>query len=133
MVKQILLLLLGLLVGSIANTGILKLIGFLIPSPVPPGNSIEDLATIMQYMEWFHFIGPWLAHATGTLVGALIVRKWSRFPRAFPLILASFFFLGGLFMVYLLPGTPVYFILADLVGAYFPMAALSMALIPEKA
>ncbi len=131
MFKQILLLLLGLVAGSIANMGVLQIAGLLIPSPVPEGASIEEMAAFMDQFEWFHFIGPWLAHAAGTLVGASIVRKWSSFPQTFPWVVAGFFFFGGLSMVFLLPGTPVGFILADLVGAYFPMAALSMVLIPR--
>lgn len=132
MFKQILLLLLGLVAGSIANMGVLQIAGLLIPSPVPEGASVEEMAAYMVQFEWFHFIGPWLAHALGTLVGATIVRKWSSFPQAFPWVVAGFFFLGGLSMVLLLPGTPIGFILTDLVGAYFPMAELSMLMIPRK-
>ncbi len=131
MVKQVFLLLLALVTGSIANMGVLSLIGWWIPSPIPADATPEVMAGLMKNFEWYHFPGPWLAHASGTFVGALVVRKWSAFPRAFPLVVAGFFFLGGLAMVLMLPGTPWLFILVDLLLAYFPIAGLSIWLVPS--
>lgn len=96
--------------------------------PVPPGADVstpEGLEKSMPLFQTKHFIAPWLAHALGTLSGAFVVSRWSADRKQFRAsLIGAVFFLGGAYMVYEIPATPRWFILADLVGAYFPMAWL---------
>ena len=68
---------------------------------------------------------PFLASAMGTLI---IVISISRFFKSqqliFSIIAGILFLLGGVSMVVILPETPIWFILVDLIGAYIPMAYL---------
>ena len=62
----------------------------------------------------------------GTFVGALvaaIIAATHKMPIV--IIISSLFFLGGAFMVYLLP-SPMWFNIVDLVLAYFPMGFLGI-------
>ncbi|HKK25060.1 MAG TPA: hypothetical protein VJ941_05500, partial [Gracilimonas sp.] len=75
-----------------------------------------------------HFIMPFLAHALGTLVGALLTAlivtkdkmKWA-------LPVGVFFLLGGIANVVMLP-SPAWFNVLDLIFAYLPMAYISATL-----
>jgi hypothetical protein len=42
------------------------------------------------------------------------------------------FMLGGISMVIMLPETPIWFILVDLIGAYIPMAYLGYKLVKKS-
>ena len=96
--------------------------------PPPPGydlNTMEGLAAAMPQMQPMHFLFPFLAHAVGTLVGALIVARFAASRQLqISLIIGSLFFVGGLQMVMELP-SPMWFNVLDLGLAYFPMALLA--------
>lgn len=116
----------ALLVGAIVNILLIQLGTTLIP--VPPGADVstpEGLERSMLMFQKKHFITPWLAHASGTLTGAFLVGRWATERKMFrALLIGAIFFTGGAYMVYEIPSTPRWFMLADLVGAYFPMAWL---------
>jgi hypothetical protein len=79
-------------------------------------------------MEPKHFLFPFLAHASGTLLGVIFFTYFSKSNKLiFSLFVAGFFFVGGLYMVLILPA-PIWFNVIDLVLAYFPMAALGFKL-----
>jgi hypothetical protein len=42
------------------------------------------------------------------------------------------FLMAGVAMVIMLPGTPIWFILVDLIGAYIPMAYLGNKLVKKS-
>lgn len=76
-------------------------------------------------LESKHFITPWVAHAMGTLVGALIalaIAKVNRAQKAF--IIGVIFLIGGITAATMIPA-PTWFYFADLVLAYVPMAWLA--------
>ncbi len=118
-------LVLGLVIGSIVNMGLVTLSPLLIP--LPEGIDASTMESLKQGMALFgpeHFIMPWLAHALGTLAGAFVATKVLKEKTFWPAVgVGVMFFLGGVMMVFQLP-SPTWFNAADLVLAYFPMASL---------
>ena len=122
----------GVIVGGAVNMGIVKLSGFVIPLPegVDPTN-MESLKESMHLFEARHFIFPFLAHAAGTFVGALLA-AWIAVTHKmkFALAVGGVFLLGGIANTIMLPA-PTWFVVLDLVVAYIPMAWLGMRLAEE--
>lgn len=124
--RNILALLAGLLLGSLVNGGLIGISGQIIPPPEGVDVTTETgLKAGIHLFEPRHFIFPFLAHALGTFAGALTTvliaadRKMN-----LAMIIGLLFFIGGVMMVYLLPA-PMWFNITDLVLAYFPMAFLA--------
>lgn len=116
-------LIVGVMVGMAVNMLIINYGVVLIPSPMGYDNSsMEAMQNTIHLLEPKHFITPWLAHALGTLVGALItfnIAKSSKFILA--LVVCVVFLIGGIIMVMSLP-SPIWFTILDLGLAYLPMA-----------
>ncbi len=95
--------------------------------PPPDGVDMSDMdkfAENLRLLEPANFIAPWLAHALGTLVGALVTAKMAASHKMkFALGIGAFFLLGGIVMVSMFGG-PVWFAVLDLIGAYLPMGYL---------
>ena len=84
--------------------------------------TMEGLKAALPLFEPRHFIMPFLAHALGTLVGAILaaliaVDKKMRFA----LVIGFLFLIGGIMNVISLP-SPIWFTILDLGLAYLPMA-----------
>ena len=126
-------LLLGLVLGSFANMGLVLLGGKLIPPP--PGANVltmEGLKASIHLFQAQHFLFPFLAHAIGTLVAAFIVTWMIPAKKGlFAAIIGACFFLGGLLNAIYIPA-PIWFIALDLLCAYFPMAWLGFTFAPKK-
>lgn len=121
--KNILAVIAGIILGSVVNMGIIMLSGSIIPPPegVDPSD-MESLKSSMHLFEPKHFIVPFLAHALGTLAGAFVTALIAfSHKMKLALIIGLFFLLGGISSVFMLP-SPTWFIVLDLVGAYIPMA-----------
>ncbi len=122
-VRNILAVIAGLVIGGIINMALIQ-IG---PSVIPPPNgadvtTTEGLKEAMHLFEPKHFIFPFLAHALGTLVGAIVaalIAKTNRMTCA--LAVGIVFLLGGIMMIVSLP-TPTWYAFVDLIGAYILMA-----------
>ena len=99
--------------------------------PLPPGidmTTMEALEKTVHLFEPRHFAVPFLAHSLGTLAGAylaFILAATRRFPIA--ALVGAAFFAGGVAASSMIP-VPVWFIVLDLVVAYFPMAYLGARL-----
>ena len=125
--KNILAVVVGLVVGGVVNSGIIMLGGAIV-SP-PPGIDPMDVESIRAGMEAGlyspqHFIVPFLAHALGTLVGAfLAARIAANRKMIFALSIGVLFLIGGIIAATMLPA-PAWFVVLDLVVAYIPMAWL---------
>lgn len=115
----------GIIIGGVVNMGIIMISGSIIPPPA--GADVTTMEGLQQSMHLFqpkHFLMPFLAHALGTLVGALITAYFVvSEPKKWALFIGCFFLLGGVSNVVMLP-SPVWFSIVDLVGAYIPMAYL---------
>ncbi len=130
--RNILAVIAGIVVGGLINGGIISISGSVIPPP--PGVNVateEGLKAGIHLFKPINFLMPFLAHALGTLSGAytaaLVATKASKFLCA--MIISFVFLTGGIMMVIELP-SPVWFAVADLVFAYFPMAWLAAFISP---
>jgi hypothetical protein len=127
--KNILAVIVGWLVGGILNM-VLVIIGPML-IPLPPGidpMDPESLKAGIPLLENRHFIFPLLAHGLGTLLGALVAAKMAAArPFALSMLVGLLFFAGGLYNVIDMGG-PTWFKGADLILAYFPMAYLGYKL-----
>lgn len=128
-VKNILAVIAGLIIGSIVNMGIIILSASIIPPPKGGDTTtMEGLQATMYLFEPKHFIMPFLAHALGTLVGAFVTAKIAATRKMlFSLLVGAFFFIGGAISASSLGG-PIWFNALDLIVAYFPMAFLGWKL-----
>jgi hypothetical protein len=119
----------GLIVGSVVNGGLIMISGSIIPPP--PGADVatmEGLKASLHLFEPRHFIIPFLAHALGTLIGAFLARLLAPGKDAMPAYIVGVLFLaGGIANVIMLPA-PLWFDVVDLVFAYLPAAWLGQAL-----
>lgn len=94
----------------------------LIPIEGVDTNDMDALAAVMPTLSFEFFIFPFLAHALGTLVGALIAGSIAANNKMkFSLIIGGLFLLGGIMVNFMLPG-PTWFAFADIALAYLPMA-----------
>jgi hypothetical protein len=115
----------GLVVGSVVNMAIISVGSIVIPPPTGVDMSdMDKFAENIKLLEPANFIAPWLAHALGTLVGAFTAAKVAAGHKLkFALGIGVFFLLGGIMMVSMVGG-PVWFAALDLIGAYLPMGFL---------
>jgi len=130
-IKNILAVILGWVAGSIVNMGLIKAGHKLLPIEGIDPNNMEALVTVMPTLSYEYFIFPFLAHALGTLAGA-IVASWMAFNNKmkFALAIGALFLIGGIMVNYMIPG-PTWFAVTDIVLAYIPMAYIG-AKITEK-
>ncbi len=123
LLRNVLALLAGIVVGGGVNMALVILSPSLIPPP--PGvdvNNAASLAASIHLFEPKHFLMPFLAHALGTLAGALaayLIAATYRVPIAYAI--GAVFLCGGIAASFMIPA-PKWFIALDLLGAYLPMA-----------
>jgi len=131
--RNLLAIIAAIFIGSLVNMGLITLGGVLISAPAGVDNTdIDSLAATMHLFELKHFIFPFLAHAIGTLSGALVAAKIGSSHQAkLAMIIGVFFLAGGIAASYMLPA-PVWFMVLDLVVAYLPMAWLGHRLVKTK-
>ena len=126
-VRNVLAILAGIVIGSVVNMAIVKFGGFLIP--LPPGVDVsnpESLAKAMPLFEPRHFVAPFLAHALGTLAGALAAYLIAATRRAqMAYLIGALFLVGGVAASFMIPA-PGWFIALDLLAGYIPMAWLAI-------
>ena len=132
--RNILAVLAGLVVGSVVNMSIIEISGSIIPPPAGFDTRTEDgLKASMHLLEAKHFIFPFLAHALGTFIGALFTSMIAATNKMkLALLIGLFFLAGGIWMVTIIPA-PIGFAIADLLLAYIPCAWLGSRLITKKA
>ena len=132
-VKNILAVIVGLVAGSAVNMGIIMISGSVIPSPEGVDNTtMEGLKAGMHLFQPKHFLFPFLAHALGTFVGALLTALIAANRKIlFAFVIGIFFLAGGIANILMLP-SPLWFTIVDLVGAYLPMAFLAAKLVLGK-
>lgn len=133
--RNILAVIAGIVVGGIVNMGIITVSGSIIPPPEGVDMTTAEgikAAVDANLLESKHYIMPFLAHAIGTLVGAIVavlIGASHKFRLA--MIIGVFFLIGGIMAAYMIPA-PTWFVVMDLVLAYIPMAWLSHKLVTKK-
>jgi len=121
--RNILAFLIGLAVGTGVNMSLIVLGPHVIPPPL--GVDVTDaqsLSTSMHLFESKHFVFPFLAHALGTLAGALTAFLIAASHRSvFAYAVGAVSLAGGVAATFMIPA-PMWFVILDLVVAYIPMA-----------
>lgn len=124
-VKNILAVVAGILVGSIVNMGLIQISSSIIAPP--EGVDVTDVESLKNSIHLFeprHFIFPFLAHALGTLTGAIVAALIAASNKMkYALGIGCFFLLGGISSIFMIP-SPTWFAALDIIGAYIPMGWL---------
>ncbi|RSK39093.1 hypothetical protein [Mangrovimonas spongiae] len=131
--RSILAIIAGIVIGGIVNMGIITISGSIIPPPEGADlSTAEGIKAAADLLEAKHYIMPFLAHAIGTLVGALITAKIvTKSKFAYAMFIGVFFLLGGISAAFMIPA-PTWFIILDLAAAYIPMAWLGYKLVEKN-
>jgi hypothetical protein len=131
--KRTIIVLLSIFIGAQVNGAFLTLGTNLIPPPEGFNlNSMEGLKAAVPFLEAKHYLFPFLAHAIGTLISAVLISRFLKSHQLVFSMVAGFLFLfAGISMVIMLPRTPIWFILLDLIVAYIPMAYLGYKLVKK--
>jgi predicted lysophospholipase L1 biosynthesis ABC-type transport system permease subunit len=128
-VRNILAVVVGLVIGGFVNMALVMVSPSLIPPPA--GVDVNDPASLARGIHLFepqHFIMPFLAHALGTLVGALVAyRIAATYRMQIAYVIGAVFLCGGVAASFMIPA-PAWFIALDLLAAYLPMAWLGIQL-----
>lgn len=118
---------LGVVAGSCVNMALVTVGPMLLPPPDGVDlSSTASFAATAHLLRPANFLFPFLAHALGTLAGALLAWKLSRgYRNTLALAIGVFFLAGGIAAATMIPA-PMWFIVVDLVVAYVPMAMLAI-------
>jgi hypothetical protein len=132
-IRNILAVITGIIIGSIVNMGIINISGSIIPPPEGADiTTMEGLKTTMHLFKPINFLFPFLAHALGTLAGAILAAMIAaNHKMKFALVIGLFFLIGGITNILLLP-SPTWFAMVDIGGAYIPMAWMGATLVNRK-
>ncbi len=127
LLRNILAVIVGIVIGAGVNMALITLSPSLIPPPLGVDvNSAESLGQAMYLFEPRHFIMPFLAHALGTLAGALTAYLIAAsYKTHLAYVIGAFFFCGGVAASFMIPA-PAWFIALDLLVGYLPMAWLGI-------
>lgn len=118
----------GWLLGSVVNMSLIELGYSVYPIEGLDPNDMEALAEALPNLGYEHFIFPFLAHALGTLVGALTATKIAAtHKKIIAITIGAVFMIGGI-LVSIMIGGPVWFTILDLLLAYIPMALIGYKL-----
>ena len=131
--RNILAVLAGAIVGSIVNMGIIMISGYVIPPPEGADvTTNEGLKEAMHLFQPKHFLMPFLAHALGTLAGAFLAGRIAvSHKMKIALGIGLLFLVGGIMSVFMLP-SPLWFTMLDLVVAYIPMGYLAGKMVTKE-
>jgi hypothetical protein len=127
LLRNVLALLAGIAIGGGVNMALITLSPSLIPPPAGVDvDSAESLSKAMHLFEPRHFMMPFLAHAVGTLAGALAAYLIAASYKAqMAYAIGAVFLCGGVAASFMIPA-PAWFIALDLLAAYLPMAWLGI-------
>lgn len=128
-VRNILAVIVGLVVGSMVNMAIIAAGHAIMPPPAGfDGNSMEGVATTIHLLQPVDFIVPFLAHAVGPFVGVLVAMFIAASSRKVIVIILGCLFLAGGIAANIMIPAPMWYRVVDVVLAYIPMAFLGWKL-----
>ncbi|HET7711494.1 MAG TPA: hypothetical protein VFL80_06155 [Thermoanaerobaculia bacterium] len=127
LLRNVLAIIVGIVIGGVVNMALITLSPSLIPPPAGVDvSSAESLSKGIHLFQPRHFVMPFLAHALGTLAGALAAYLIAASYKArFAYAIGALFLCGGLAASRMIPA-PGWFIALDLIAAYLPMAWLAV-------
>lgn len=119
----------GIIIGGVVNGGLVAIGPMVIPPPEGVDmSSVEGMSAGMHLLGPQHFVAPFLAHALGTFVGALVAYfVASSHKNIAAYVIGVVYLIGGIVASTMIPA-PLWFILLDLIVAYLPMAWLALQL-----
>jgi hypothetical protein len=116
----------GVVIGGLVNSALIMLSPSIVAPPAGVDvNDAESLRSSIHLFQPRHFVMPFLAHALGTLAGALVaylIAATHKLPIA--VLIGVVFLCGGVAASVMIPA-PAWFIAVDLLLAYLPMAWLA--------
>ena len=125
--RNVLAVIAGIAIGVGVNMALITLSPSLIPPPAGVDvSNAESLSKGIHLFEPRHFVMPFLAHAVGTLAGALaayLIAATYKAQSAY--VIGAVFLAGGVAASFMIPA-PAWFIALDLLAAYLPMAWLGI-------
>ena len=126
MVRNILAVVSGFVVGSLVNFAVLSVGHMIVPTPPGfDGSSMESIASTVHMLRPIDFVVVFLAHALGPFVGVLVAMFVAASGRKIiAIILGALFLLGGIAANVMIPA-PTWYRIVDLAFAYVPMAFLA--------
>jgi len=129
-IRNILAIMAGSILGGLVNMGIIMISGSIIPPPEGADiTTMEGLKSTIHLFKPRHFLFPFLAHALGTFTGAaLAVYMAATHKKFIALLIGIMFLIGGIKMISQLP-SPLWYAALDLGLAYIPMAWLGYKLV----
>lgn len=123
---NILAVIVGLICGGAVNMGLIFTGAAVLPPP--DGVDVNNIESINAHIGEYSFaqlMSPFIAHAMGTLVGALVAATIARSCRfALAMVIGVLYLAGGTMAVKMISNSPIWFSTLDLVVAYIPMAFL---------
>lgn len=116
---------LAVIIGMVVNGSLIMASPHIIPPPAGVDvTQAESLAANIHLFEPKHFLFPFLAHALGTLAGAIVVALLAASQQMkLALGIGALFLIAGIMAATMIPA-PAWFIALDLVVAYLPMGWL---------
>lgn len=131
--RNLLAIIIGIVIGSVVNLLII-IVGKSIIAP-PEGVDVTNLNSLQENIDLLqnkHFIFPLLAHAFGTLIGALVAVYISVSNRMYvSLIVGLAFLIAGFISLANIPA-PLWFTYCDIFLAYLPMAFIAYIILNSK-
>jgi hypothetical protein len=127
LLRNVLAIVAGIAIGGGVNLALIALSPLLISPPAGVDmNDVESMRRGIDLFEPRHFVMPFLAHALGTLDGALAAYLIAATRKALlAYVIGAVFLCGGLAASFMIPA-PTWFIALDLLAAYLPMAWLGI-------
>jgi len=127
LLRNVLAILAGIAIGGGVNMALITLSPSLIPPPAGVDvTNAESLSKAMHLFQPRHFVMPFLAHAVGTLAGALAAYLIAAtYKPQIAYVIGAVFLCGGVAASFMIPA-PTWFIALDLLAAYLPMAWLGI-------
>ena len=103
-IRNIIAVLIGLVLGSVVNMAIITVSGSIIPPPDGVDvTTMEGLKSTMHLFEPKHFLMPFLAHALGTLAGALVTFLIAATNKVqLAMVIGIAFLVGGITNIFML-------------------------------
>lgn len=131
-IRNIIAVVVGWLSGSILNMLLISVGHQVFPIEGVDLNNMDEIAEVMPTLGYKYFIFPFLAHALGTLIGAIIAFLIAETHKEKMSMTVGFlFFISGIIAAVMIPA-PSWFIAVDLVFAYIPMAWIAGKLMSNK-
>lgn len=122
-VRNILAVIIGVVVGALVNGALINLGHYIVP--LPPGANVDTMENLKIAMQSFgpeQFIFPFLAHAIGTFVGALLATFIAASHKMMiALIIGVLFLIGGISAGIMIQ-SPMWYNVIDFLFAYIPFA-----------